>query len=68
MSNYVWRGIETIPGPQEFYIAQGLRLGSKIPGSVTVNNAKKIKGYVEELRDIISVLIVNKVCLLEYSF
>ena len=49
-------------------IAQGLRLGSKIPGSVTVNNSKKIKGYVEELRDIISVLIVNKVCLLEYSF
>lgn len=49
-------------------IALGLRLGSKIPGSVTVNNSKKIKGYVEELRDIISVLIVNKVCLLEYSF
>lgn len=50
------------------YIALGLRLGSKSPGSVTVNNSKKIKGYVEELRDIISVLIVNKVCLLEYSF
>ena len=49
-------------------IAQGLRLGSNIPGSATVKNSKKIKGYVEELRDIISVLIVNKVCLLEYSF
>ena len=41
------------------YIAQGLRLGSNIPGSATVNNAKKIKS---------SALIVNKVCLLEYSF
>ena len=48
-------------------IALGLRLGSKIPGSATVNNSQNVE-ELYNVRDIISVLIVNKICLSEYSF